>query len=1099
MRNPGFRSVYTLVGEAIDRGRDAFRRPRRRKPVKRAGVFVVATLTGLAPGCGRQGEEAPEAKLAVGQTVEVTLGEGDTARFRLEVEDNRYVEIGLDSDRIDADLFVSGPGGRRILTLASTHDRWGEERGSLITEEAGPHRLEIAQAASANEEGTVRLRIRDLRPVEERDLERVQADGRLNEGLALREQEGRDELERALAIFEESRSSILAAENAPWRARAHYLVGITHRALDDYDKALAALGEARSIWSGSGDGDGDGDGEGDPGWLGETLYEMGNCHAFAGRFPQALARYDEALPLLRDSGAREREASVLNNRGFVFKRLGDMQGALDSYSAALAVFRDLGLREEEATALSNAGSAYQALGDPERALRHFEAGLPTWRELGERKSEAIALNNIGWSHRNLERYEQAVTYFDQAVEIARELGSDRHEGIYLGNRGRALLDLGRAGEALESCRAGLAASDRANDARGRLLRSLCIGLAQLELGDLEAAGATLEETRGRAQKMGEKRALAETLVALAELRRETGDLLAAGELVDSALEIVEAVRTDVDIGSMRSSYLAFHRRFYDLKIDLLMSQGRERRAAAFAATALRVSERARARGLLEVLAEATAGLRGEVDPALLEAERRVRAQINALVLADEPSDAELRRLLHRADEIEGRIRRANPRYAEFAYPRPPTLEEIQGRLLDDRTLLLQYSLGKRRSYLWAVTSDDFRWYELAPRSVITARARRVHELLADDDGAARSAGAAPGEALWTEALELSRLVLGPAASELDREVLLVVTEGALDYVPFSFLPNPTSSDAPRPLIVDHEVVRAPSLSVLAAQRSAAAPAAPAELPKRTMLVLADPVFGRGDPRFPHPRAGATEARSQADIESPSALPVTRGPGLGLARLRHSGAEAAAIGGLLPESDRRILLGLDASRRALEEEAAAYRVLHFATHGILDSNRPRLSGLVLSLVDERGRRADGFLRLHDIYGLQLDSDLVVLSACSTALGKQMRGEGLIGLTRGFLHSGARRVVASLWSVEDEATAELMRRFYQGLFHRGETPAAALRGAQLALFEGAGDARWTAPYYWAAFTLFGDWTGDLSAQEDKQMASSDQTQVVPGERT
>ncbi len=161
------------------------------------------------------------------------------------------------------------------------------------------------------------------------------------------------------------------------------------------------------------------------------------------------------------------------------------------------------------------------------------------------------------------------------------------------------------------------------------------------------------------------------------------------------------------------------------------------------------------------------------------------------------------------------------------------------------------------------------------------------------------------------------------------------------------------------------------------------------------------------------------------------------------------------------ADRQAVLG---------ESLRPYRFVHFATHGIIDTRTPALSGLVLSLYDRQGRPREGFLRLHDVYGLRLDAELVVLSGCRTALGTQMRGEGLWGLTRGFFSAGARRVMASLWQVEDRAAAELMQRFYRALWRDGMTPAAALRSAKLSLRR---ERRWRDPYFWAAFVLEGDW--------------------------
>jgi CHAT domain-containing protein len=209
------------------------------------------------------------------------------------------------------------------------------------------------------------------------------------------------------------------------------------------------------------------------------------------------------------------------------------------------------------------------------------------------------------------------------------------------------------------------------------------------------------------------------------------------------------------------------------------------------------------------------------------------------------------------------------------------------------------------------------------------------------------------------------------------------------------------------------------------------------------------------------------------------LPLTRAlreagvadAGLRIPRLPGTRREAAAITALLPEAERKQALDFDASRAAAtSEDLSQYRIIHFATHGLLNSQHPELSGLVLSLVDRAGKPQEGFLRMHEIYNLKLPADLIVLSACQTGLGKEIKGEGLVGLTRGFMYAGAARVLASLWKVDDRATAELMKHFYQGMVKDGLRPAAALRAAQVAMWK---QERWSEPYYWAAFVLQGEW--------------------------
>src|SRR6516165_1695796 len=307
------------------------------------------------------------------------------------------------------------------------------------------------------------------------------------------------------------------------------------------------------------------------------------------------------------------------------------------------------------------------------------------------------------------------------------------------------------------------------------------------------------------------------------------------------------------------------------------------------------------------------------------------------------------------------------------------------------------------------------------------------------------------------------MLLGPAAPHIAHKRLLIVAEGVLQYLPFSALPEPGSTGSPVPLIVNHEIVSAPSASVLAVLREETAGRKPAA---KGVAILADPVFSANDARI-----GRQQKTSEV-VSAPEAHRSAADVGVQeFVRLRFSRTEAEEIARLAPAGSTLKALDFDASRdTVLNPEFGQYRIVHFATHSLLNNEHPELSGVVLSLVDRAGRPQNGFLRLYDIYNLRLASDLVVLSACQTALGGEIKGEGLIGLTRGFLYAGAPRVVASLWKVDDRASAELMKRFYEGMLVGGQRPAAALRNAQVAMWRTKG---WDAPYYWGAYTLQGEW--------------------------
>jgi len=399
--------------------------------------------------------------------------------------------------------------------------------------------------------------------------------------------------------------------------------------------------------------------------------------------------------------------------------------------------------------------------------------------------------------------------------------------------------------------------------------------------------------------------------------------------------------------------------------------------------------------------------------------------------------------------VEGEIRTRSPRYAALTRPHPLDAAGIQA-LLDPTTLLLVYRLGEPKSFLWAVSPSAVTSFELPPKREIEDAARAVYGRWKVRDLAARRDDEAA-------AARLSAMILGPAAGLLREQRLAVVADGALEYLPFAALPSLPSANT-EPLLVRHEVVSLPSASVLALLREEAA-GRPA--PPDRIAVVADPVFRADDPRL-HPAVPAPSSRTANSDPARDAS---------FDRLAWSRTEAEAIARIGAPRPALVDLDFDANLEAVAGgKLRGYRIVHLATHGVLDSEHPALSGLVFSLVDRQGKPRPGLLRLGDIYNLSLDADLVVLSGCQTALGKQVRGEGLVGLTRGFLYAGADRVMSSLWRVQDRATAELMTRFYRALLTSHLPPPAALRSAQLSMLH---DRRWSLPYDWAGFAVYGDW--------------------------
>jgi CHAT domain-containing protein/Flp pilus assembly protein TadD len=774
-----------------------------------------------------------------------------------------------------------------------------------------------------------------------------------------------------------------------------------------------------------------------------TLINIGGVYNDLGEKQTALEYLNQAFPLSRATGDKAQEAATLINIGGVYDALGEKQKALEFYNQSLLLSRATGDKEQEATTLINIGGVYDALGEKQKALEFYNQSLPMFRATGDKEGEAATLTSIGAVYLSLGEKQKALEYFNQSLPLSRATGNKTQEAVTLNNIGGVYYALGEKQKALEFYNQALPLS----------------------------------------RATGDKTQEALTLYNFAYLERNRSNLNEAFTHMKAAIEIIEQLRTNVASQELRASYFASKQHYYQFYIDLLMQLHKTNPSKGYDALALNASERARARNLLEILTEARADIRQGVDPKLREQERTLQQQLNAKEYRKyqllnsqrgkketEELNAipkEIESLLTQLDDVRSQIRKKNPSYAAITQPGAFTLnlQQIQQQVLDDNTLLLEYSLGKERSYLWAVTKTGITSYELPKRADIEVAAKAFYDQLKSEAGSLE------------EGMKLSQMLLVPVASQLANKRLLIVSDGALQSIPFAALPipNETSPPAPSlagkgagglgltPLLVNHEIVSLPSASTIAVLRSELKDRKPAP---KTLVAIADPVFSRDDPRFKTSQAQPNNTTIPTEVKR-SAFDI----GVTIDRLEFSRKEAEQILSLVPENQRSSAFDFAASRgTATRPDLSQYRMVHFATHGLLNNVHPELSGVVLSLVDEKGTDADGFLRLHDIFNLNLPAELVVLSACETGLGKDVQGEGVVGLTRGFMYAGAKRVVVSLWNVKDSATAEMMKEFYQQMLSTGKNPVAALRAAQLEMWK---TQQWKAPYYWAAFVVQGEW--------------------------
>jgi CHAT domain-containing protein/tetratricopeptide (TPR) repeat protein len=746
-------------------------------------------------------------------------------------------------------------------------------------------------------------------------------------------------------------------------------------------------------------------------------------------------------------------ARLAANRAWRLQGEGDLEGAIASFREALTIARKLGDRTQEGRLINFIGLLHQFLSDDAAAEEAYGRALAIARETGDHKLEGEALHHVGWLHFSRHEHDAAVQAYEQSLAARRAAGDRNGEGLTLMNIGMNYSAMGQHAKALQFETDALplirAYSPRVSEAD--VLDHMGVALTSLHRPDeaIEHHTRALEIRRSAGGRWSYPFSLSQRARAFEALGRFTEAACDMREVI----EVAESGRRNLSAKRFRASMYAAMSGHFEHYVNLLMETGDE--LAAFSA-----SEQARARLTLDAVREALARADSASGPSPFaredalrdEIEQRQRKLDTAPPESSAALTAEIASLTRELHAVEDEIRTRYPTLAAARNAEAFGAEQIRAELLDGRTAIVEYFLGREESFVWVLTRDAIESHVLPPRATIEASAVRLHALLSQGDQRSKR------RELDAALDALSSMIVKPVPRHVDR--LIIVPDGALFYVPFAAL-----RDGDR-----FEMAMAPSASALVLLRrreSASAPAADG------VAVFADPVFRADDERVTRVAAGVPPAggreRPPLHDANPDLLRSAKESGLNdLRRLPATRQEANSIAALVRGHTRKAL-DFDASRDAvLRETLGRYGVVHFATHALVNAQHPDLSGIVLSLVDRRGKPVDGFLRVHDLYRLDGAGRLVVLSACRTATGKELRGEGIVGLVSGFMNAGTPRIVASYWDVRDQPTAELMKRFYRAMFTDGLSPAAALRAAQRSM---RADERWRSPVHWAAFALYG----------------------------
>jgi CHAT domain-containing protein/Tfp pilus assembly protein PilF len=1008
------------------------------EPEEPAAQAPPAEAAGPAAPPAAVERDWPAAELRTGGELQAALDRGHVHTYRLPLEAGRFLRLQVEQLGVDVELSLRDSNGELLLTADRlTFDR-GPELLMVVAESSGTHSLDVA-AFPGSGPGRYEARIEALQPASDRDRRAADTYRRFLEARSLPRKDRLRVWGDALAVWRRLGEPILEGE-------VLFMMGRDHHLHAEYRLAVAPQRQAAAAFARGGD----------RRWEALASSGLGATLLARGDVEEALEVYRTALRVAREMEDVRTVVAILNGLALAHLRLGEIQEGLSQYQAALEILPE----DDRATrphVLHNLGVFHSVLfHDHERGKELLTAARDLWHDTpGHRQWKARTLSQLARIAEEQGRSEEARTYIEQALAVREGLdpcGRATHlarlgllEEVD-GDRDAADSRLAEAYEVLEET-----ACPR-NDVTVHLVAAL---IAERR-DDHETALARYERARRLAVTQGDRTRLAESLTGIAKAERALGRDREALYASRAALSILEQVRPTLLREDLRTAYFATAQDRFDFQIDLLTELGAREEAWATA-------ERARAQALRDLLLEAGVGLRQSADPDLAAREQTLQRRLKVLEKglldsAPEPSaetlEARRRQIDSWVEELEtvrGEIRRRSPAFAAVSQPEPISLAEAQRELLDDDTLLLEYRLGEEASWLWAITRGSFDGFVLPPRTEIEDVAREA--------------------ARWTRSLqwpgrtppplcELSRTILGPVADALEGRRLVVVPDGVLEELSFAALPHPIDSTDPadcsdaEPLVASHEIVHLPSAAALLAQRRRLAGREPVA---GWLAMVADPVYGPDDARLGR-RSGPRPAL------------LTELPAARFGRLPHSGQEAAAILAGLPRSKTFAVTGLDASKETVTGGSLArHRIVHFATHGVLNPEQPLLSFLALSHVSAGGRPVDGELYAHEIYDLELPAELVVLSACDTALGRQVRGEGLVsGLPRAFLYAGAARVLVSLWPVQDRSTRDLMELFYRGLVEAGLPPGRALQDAQRSLWRAG-----RPPHQWAGFVLQGDW--------------------------
>ena len=793
--------------------------------------------------------------------------------------------------------------------------------------------------------------------------------------------------------------------------------------------------------------------------------------------------YQNALKIAQELQLQNEMAEALINLGFIEYRKGAVQASVSFYTQAQQLIDDEAEPYMMGQIQAGIAETFIESGLVETGIEKYQESLKYYY-LTKSPETWIGIHwGIGRALHRQGKYTEAIAMLNTSRSEAMSRNYLRVVALNDEFLGRTYYEMNDYETALRHYQAALEEFTRIDNPREAARVVALLGQIYQHQGNFERARRNYQKALASFRKLSDQVNESVTLYALGALELRQNHVDEAEKYLQECIHVTEEMRrvsTSVDLTAAFSARV--HQR-YEKYIDCMMRKYRASQSENLEIEAFKTSELERARALTELLHATQANLFPGLDPETAMKEKRLRESLRMIentkvkLLSGKYTKAQIESLEAKYDQLKTEhtqllteIRARNPSYEQNIRPTAWELSRIQQQVIpDDQTVLLEYSIGSEKSYLWTITRNEIKSHELPNEAKIAAVADRVSKLL--------KTAPSPSENTETEltaaAQELAQMILWPAAEELNRNRVIVVADGVLNYIPFQILPSPSNNE---PLVASKEIINAPSASILGELQLEAAQRQPAT---NLLAAFGDPVFVPSNFETKNTNSGeSTIATAQLLSALRDIHPNGEASDLSTVnRLFYAKQELDTLRKVAGEK-ALIVTDYAATRdQFLKTDLTQYSMLHLVTHGFFDPKQPESSGFLLSNVDREGKPLQGFVGLKDIYELRAPVLLVVLSACQTALGDDVRGEGLLGVTRGFMYAGASSVVASLWQVDDEATAELMKLFYSNMLERGMEPGQALRAAQNNIRQRPG---WQSPYYWAAFTIQGKYDEVIKPQ-------------------